>query len=79
MNDSKLTEEKVAKTDLRTLWTDTLVDLLVDAVQQGWSEQVIKDLVNELYNKGYKPEKLMKLLERKLGPDAATRLAKFLF
>lgn len=79
MNNPKLTENEVAKTDLRSLWTDTLIDLLVDAVNHNWSDKVIQDLVKELYNKGYQTEKLMKLLERKLGPEAATKLARFLF
>lgn len=78
MGNSGITRENIAKTDLRTLWSDTLIELLLDAVKEEWPERIIKDLVKELYNKGYKPERLMKLLEQKLGPDAAKKTARFL-
>jgi len=37
-----------------------------------------KDIVKELYNKGYKTEQLMTMLDKKIGPEAATRLARFI-
>ena len=79
MGKSNLTQDKVAKTDLRTLWSETLVELLVDAVKENWSDHIIQDVIKELYNKGYKPEQLMKLLDKKLGPEAAKKMARFLF
>ena len=78
MGKSGLTQDKVAKTDLRTLWSETLVELLVDAANDNWSDQIIQEVVKELYNKGYKAEQLMKLLEKKLGPDAPKKMARFL-
>lgn len=78
MGKSGLTQDKVAKTDLRTLWSETLVELLVDAAKENWSDHIIQEIVKELYNKGYKAEKLMKLLENKLGPDASKKLARYL-
>lgn len=75
MAKNNLTEDNLLKTDLRTLWSETLIDLLQDAVTENWSEKAIKEIVKELYNKGYKTEQLMTLLEKKLGPDAATHLA----
>ena len=74
MNKSNTTEEKLTKTDLRTLWSETLVELLCEAVENGWSEKSLQDIIKELYNKGYKFEQLIKILDRKLGPEAATKL-----
>lgn len=79
MSKSGLTQENLAKTDLRTLWSETLIELLLDAVKEEWSDHIVQDIVKELYNKGYKTEQLIKLLEKKLGPDAATKMARFLF
>lgn len=79
MSKSGLTQESLAKTDLRTLWSETLIELLLDAVKEEWSDHIVQDIVKELYNKGYKTEQLIKLLEKKLGPDAATKMARFLF
>ena len=78
MAKSNLTEDKVLKTDLRTLWSETLVDLLHDAVKENWSEKAIRDIIKELYNKGYKTEQLIAMLDKKIGPEAADRLARFI-
>lgn len=78
MAKSNLTEDKVLKTDLRTLWSETLVDLLHDAVNENWSEKAIRDIIKELYNKGYKTEQLIAMLDKKIGPEAADRLARFI-
>jgi len=77
MSKPKYTEAKLAKTDLRTLWSETLVELLYEAVQDGWSDSALQDIVKELYNKGYKTEQLIHMLDKKLGPGAATKLARF--
>ena len=78
MAKTNLTEEKLLKTDLRTLWSDTLVELLCDAVKGEWSDRAIKEIIKELYNKGYKTERLMTILDKNLGSKAAKRLARFI-
>ena len=69
--------DTLLKTDLRTLWSETLIELLHDAVKEDWSEKAIKEIISELYNKGYKTEQLMVMLDKKIGPEAATKLARF--
>lgn len=78
MSKGSITKDNIEKTDLRTLWSETLIELLLDAARENWSDHIIQDIVKELYNKGYKTEQLIKLLDRKVGPDAATKLARFL-
>ena len=78
MAKTDLTEDELLKTDLRTLWSDTLVELLCDAVKGEWSDKAIKEIIKELYTKGYKTERLMTILDKKLGAEAATRLARFI-
>lgn len=77
MNKPKISEAKLANTNLRTLWSETLVELLYEAVQNGWSDKALKEIIDELYNKGYKTEQLIQMLEKKLGPGAAKKMAKF--
>jgi transcriptional regulator CtsR len=72
-----INEGTLFKTDLRTLWSETLIELLHDAVKEDWSDKAIEDIIKELYNKGYKTEQLMMMLDRKIGPEAATKLARF--
>ena len=69
--------DTLLKTDLRTLWSETLIELLHDAVKEDWPEKAIKDIISELYNKGYKTEQLMVMLDKKIGPEAAIKLARF--
>ncbi len=70
-------EDKLKNTDLRTLWSETLLEMLVEGVQEGWSDKALNDIIKELFNKGYKTEQLIKILDKKLGPEAAIKLAKF--
>lgn len=42
MAKTDLTEDELLKTDLRTLWSDTLIELLCDAVKGKWSDKAIK-------------------------------------
>ncbi len=72
-----INEDALLKTDLRTLWSETLIELLHDAVREDWSDKAIQDIIKELYNKGYKTEQLMHMLDRKIGPEAANKLARF--
>lgn len=77
MAKTDLTENELLKTDLRTLWSETLVELLCDAVRENWSDRAMKEIIKELYHKGYTTERLMTMLDKKLGPKAASRLAIF--
>ena len=77
MAKTDITEDELLKTDLRTLWSDTLVELLCDAVKGEWSDRAIKEIIKELYNKGYNTERLMTILDKNHGPEAAKRLARF--
>jgi len=77
MAKTDINENTLLKTDLRTLRSETLIELLHDAVKEDWSDKAIKDIISELYNKGYKTEQLMVMLDRKIGPEAATKLARF--
>ena len=77
MAKTDITEDTLAKTDLRTLRSETLIELLHDAVKGNWSDKAIKDIVKELYSKGYKTEQLIAMLDKKIGPEAADRLARF--
>ena len=77
MAKTDINENTLLKTDLRTLWSETLIELLHDAVEEDWSDKAITDIISELYNKGYKTEQLMVMLDRKIGPEAATKLARF--
>lgn len=67
-------ESSAHTTSLRTLWSETLFEMLYDAVQHNWSQNALLEIMRELRNKGYKPDRVLKKVERKFGPDAAKKL-----
>ena len=68
------TEDILEKTDLRTLWSDTLVGMLSDAIQYNWSDNALREILKELYRKDYKPKQLVRMVEKKFGAEGALRL-----
>lgn len=66
-------EETVHTTDLGTLWSETLFEMLNDAVQNDWSLNAVTELLKELHNKGYKIERVVKKMKNKFGEEAARR------
>ncbi len=72
------TEDKLKNTDLRSLWSETLVELMCEAVSEDWSEHAMGEIIKELYNKGYKTDQIIAMIDKRLGAEAAGRLAKFI-
>jgi hypothetical protein len=70
-----ITESEISQTNtLKTLWSETLFEMLYDALQHDWSSNAIREIVRELAQKGYKVERTMKKVERRFGKDGAQRL-----
>lgn len=66
------TGEKILETtDIRTLWSETLLELLQDAVENQWSAHAIREIVRELQRKGYSQNRLIKLVKKKFDPETA--------
>jgi hypothetical protein len=70
------TEDILEKTDLKTLWTDTLFELLHDALKNNWSNNALRQIFKELKSKGYKPEKVIQNVKKRYGDDVAEKLYK---
>lgn len=71
---TKKEEDTLQTTDLTTLWSDTLLEMLNDAVQNDWSSNALKEILLELNKKGYKPERALRKVEKKYGQEAAAKL-----
>ena len=66
-------EDTLQTTDLKTLWSETLLELLYDAVQYNWSANALREILFELHQKGYKLGRVVRKVDEKLGNEAATR------
>lgn len=67
----KTGEKILEKTDLRTLWSETLLELLQEAIENHWSNHAMQEIVRELHRKGYSSDRLMKLVKKKYGQETA--------
>lgn len=70
--------DTTGKAALRTLWSQTLIETLYDAIQNEWSNNALEVIIKELYNKGYSQEKLMAMVEKKLGKPATLRIIRII-
>lgn len=68
------TEEILEKTDLKTLWSDTLYEMLYDALENDWSNNALGQILKELKNKGLKPEKVLHKIEELYGKNISLKL-----
>ncbi len=73
---SDRTEKFLEKTDIRTLWSETLIDILCDAVEHNWSQNALREIFRELSAKGIKPSKTLKIIEKKFGAETASKIKK---
>ena len=61
-------------TEKRTLWSETLLEMLYDSVEYDWSANAVREILFELHQKGYKISRVMKKVNKKFGKGACTRL-----
>ena len=71
-----ITQNKKAldTTNLQTLWTETLFEMLFDAVKNDWSANAVMEILKELNRKGYKVDRVVDRVRRKLGDKASRQL-----
>lgn len=73
---TKNEEDTLRSTNLRTLWSETLIEMLYEAVQYDWSANALREILVELHHKGYKMERVVKKINKKFGKEASARLLK---
>lgn len=70
-----ITEEKFVQTHtLRTLWSETLFEMLYEAMEHNWSDNATREILKELVHKGYKLNRVVKKVEKRFGKAGKKRL-----
>ncbi|MEX2523529.1 MAG: hypothetical protein WD750_01095 [Gammaproteobacteria bacterium] len=70
-----ITEEKSVQTHtLRTLWSETLFEMLYEAVEHNWSVNATREILKELVHKGYKLNRVVEKVEKRFGDPGKKRL-----
>lgn len=65
-------------TTSRTLWSETLLEMLNYALRQHRADREVRQIVSELRSKGYRSGYLLAKVQRDLGDAKAGRLRLFL-
>jgi len=66
------------KTIAKTLWSDTLIDMLVASLKADKSDEQIKGLLKECKEKGFKASYLTGKIRKELDERAASRIKKLM-
>lgn len=67
-------EDSIPTTDLGTLWSETLLEMLYDGLRNDWSGNALLQILRELNHKGIKMDKVTEKVKKKMGSDAARLL-----
>jgi hypothetical protein len=70
MNDNDNTSLTTAK----TLWTETILEILYQSQQDNKPDAAIRDVLKEVVQKGFKPEEIIQKVEKKLDKRASIRV-----
>jgi len=58
----------------KTLWSETIIDLLKIALEKDKSDDQVKEIAKECMQKGFKKDYLVQKITKELGNNAAFRL-----
>ena len=66
------------KTIAKTLWSDTLIDMLIASLKADKSDDQIKGLLKECKEKGFKASYLTGKVRKELDERAASRIKRLM-
>ena len=66
------------KTVAKTLWSETLIDMLIASLRANKSDAQIKGLLKECKQKGFKASYLTEKVRKELGDAAAVRIKRLM-
>ena len=66
------------KTIAKTLWSDTLIDMLIASLRADKSDEQIKGLLKECKEKGFKASYLTGKIRKELDERAASRIKRLM-
>ena len=73
-----MTDDKNDETLAKTLWSETIIDLLVIALEKEKPDEQIKEIAQECMQKGFKKDYLVQKITKELGDKVAFRLKRLI-
>ncbi len=69
-----MTDDEEDATLAKTLWSETIIDLLQIALDKEKPDDQVKEIAKECMQKGFKKDYLVEKITKELGNNAAFRL-----
>ena len=67
-------DEDTTKTTAKTLWTETLLEILYESLRMNKTDKQIGDVLKEVQAKGFKRDYIIEKVQKKLGDQATMRI-----
>ncbi len=72
-------EDDQSATIAKTLWSETLIELLIVSLQKGQSDAKIIELLKELKQKKFKPDYIVRKVTKSLGESEGDKVKLLLY
>lgn len=69
-----MTDEDTTKTTAKTLWTETILEILYESLRKDRPDKEIKGVLKEVRSKGFKRSYIIDKVKRKVDQKAAQRV-----
>jgi len=73
-----MTDEANQGTEVKTMWSESLLEGLYDALKKQKGDRVLVGIIRELKAKGYDSRYLIDKVSKKIGPKAGDRMRELL-
>jgi len=71
---SERQDDDTTKTTAKTLWSETILEILYESLKANKSDAQIGEILREVQSKGFKRDYLVERVEKKVGDRAAIRV-----
>ena len=69
-----MTDKSPEATEIKTMWSESLLESLYVALKKDKEDKVIKEVIVDLRAKEYDDEYILNKVKKKVGPTAAVRM-----
>lgn len=66
--------DQTSLTTAKTLWTETILEILYQSLKDNKPDAAITDVLKEIRQKGFKTEEIIQKVEKKLNKPASIRV-----
>ncbi|MBT7950766.1 MAG: hypothetical protein HN764_04015 [Gammaproteobacteria bacterium] len=67
-------DDQTQATIAKTLWSETLIELLIVSLEKNLSDEKIVELLKDLKQKKFKPDYIVRKVSKSLGEKQANRV-----